>query len=139
MAAEAEQGLEGGHRRPSPVEAEGELVEVGLKVRVADTVMSPAEPGLQVAKHTVDARQDLARPSRVALRTRSVAVAHLRERDVVFPGIGEHYRASCHIRSRDYGTRNRGLIASWSGEMARRMFRRTLKAAGGKVSVDTNV
>jgi len=36
LAAEAEQGLEGGHRGPPAVEAEDELVEVDLQVVVAN-------------------------------------------------------------------------------------------------------
>jgi hypothetical protein len=36
---EAKERLEGRHRGPPPVEAEGELVEVGLEVVVPDTVV----------------------------------------------------------------------------------------------------
>ena len=42
---EAEEGLEGRHRRAPAVEAEGELVEVGLEVIVADAVVGTVEPG----------------------------------------------------------------------------------------------
>ena len=44
----AEQGLEGGHRGPPPVEAEGELIQVGLEVIMPDAVVGTAEPGLKV-------------------------------------------------------------------------------------------
>src|SRR5262245_25939690 len=39
---EAKESLEGRHRGPSPIEAEGELVEVGLEMVVADTVVRTA-------------------------------------------------------------------------------------------------
>jgi hypothetical protein len=58
---ETEQGLEGGHGGTSAVEAEGELVEVGLEVSVADAMVGSAEPGLEIAKDAVDVRQDLSR------------------------------------------------------------------------------
>ena len=38
---EAEEGLEGCHRGPAAVEAQGELVEVGLEVVVPDAVVGP--------------------------------------------------------------------------------------------------
>lgn len=62
LAAKAQERLEGGHGRSAAVEAECELVEVGLKVGVADAVMSPQKPGLEVPEHAVDAGKDLARP-----------------------------------------------------------------------------
>lgn len=54
---EAEERLEGGHRRPPPVEAEGELVEVGLEVIVPAAVVGAAEPGLEVPEDAMDVRQ----------------------------------------------------------------------------------
>jgi len=59
---EAEQGLEGRHRGTPPVEAEGELVQVGLEVVVADAVVGAAQPRLEVSKDPMDARQDLSGP-----------------------------------------------------------------------------
>ncbi len=58
---EAEEGLEGGHWGTPAVEAEGELVEVGLEVIVSDAVVGTAEPGLEVAKDAMDVRQELGR------------------------------------------------------------------------------
>jgi hypothetical protein len=44
---EAQQGLDGRHRRPTAVEAEGELVEVSLAVVVPDALVARAgAPGL---------------------------------------------------------------------------------------------
>ena len=45
---EAEEGLEGRHRRSAAVEAEGELVELSLEVVVPDAVVGAAQPGLEV-------------------------------------------------------------------------------------------
>ena len=42
-----------------PIEAESELVEVGLKMLVADAVMDAGQPGLEVGKDEVDDRQIL--------------------------------------------------------------------------------
>src|SRR5262249_51163394 len=46
-----------GKRRASAIESECELVKVDLQVLVADAVVSPAQPGLEISKHAVDARQ----------------------------------------------------------------------------------
>ncbi len=54
-AGQPEQRLERGHRRASSIEAESELVEVGLQVLRIDAVMRAAEPGLEVAEHAMDA------------------------------------------------------------------------------------
>jgi hypothetical protein len=55
---EAEKSLEGRHRGPPPVEAEGELFKVGLEVVVPDTVVGAAEPSLEVAKDPMDVGQE---------------------------------------------------------------------------------
>jgi len=55
---EAQEGLEGSHRSPPPIEAKRELVQVDLEVIVTDTVVGAAEPGLEIA-----VRQKLAGPS----------------------------------------------------------------------------
>jgi hypothetical protein len=46
--AEAEQGLEGGHRGAAAVVAEDEFIEVDLQVWIADAAMGPVHPGLEV-------------------------------------------------------------------------------------------
>ena len=43
------------HRGAAAVEAERELVQVGLEVLMADAMMSPTEPGLEVPEDAVDA------------------------------------------------------------------------------------
>ena len=60
---------------------------------VADAVMGATKPGLEVPKDTMDARQNLGRPSRLALRVRSVPVTLLRERVVASPAVSDHDRS----------------------------------------------
>ena len=50
IASDAEQGAEGVEWVEAPVEAERELIEVGLKMMMADTVMDTGEPGFQVGE-----------------------------------------------------------------------------------------
>ena len=50
LGPEAEKRLEGGHRSTAPIEAIGELVEVGLEMAMANAVMGAAEPRLQIAE-----------------------------------------------------------------------------------------
>ena len=70
--AEAEQSLKGSHRRAAAVEAEGELLQVGLKVLFADATVGALQPGLEVADHPVHAGQGLVRVlSEQPLRRRS--------------------------------------------------------------------
>jgi len=57
LGAQAEERLESGGRRASAIESECEFVKVDLQVLVADAVVSPAQPGLEISKHAVDARQ----------------------------------------------------------------------------------
>lgn len=75
----AEEGLEGGHRRSAAVEAEGELIKVGLEVVVPDAVVGAAQPGLEVAKDAMDVRQELGGPLGRALGAGAMAVAQLGE------------------------------------------------------------
>ena len=86
---EAKQGLEGRHRDPATVEAEGELVEVGLEVIVPDAVVGPAQPRLEIAKHPMDVRQELARPVGWTLSAGAMVVPKIRERGVPLPPVGE--------------------------------------------------
>jgi hypothetical protein len=61
LAAEADQGLEGGHRGAAAVEPEDVFVEVGLQMLAADSSVGALQPALEVADHPVDPGQDLAR------------------------------------------------------------------------------
>src|SRR2546425_8590304 len=79
---ETQQGLERCHRGAPPVEAEGELVQVGLEVIVTDAVVGAAKPGLEVAEHPVDVRQELRRSLGRALCAGAMPVAHVRQRRV---------------------------------------------------------
>ena len=56
-ARDAEQRAEGVERVEPPVEAERELVEVGLEMLVTDAMMGAVQPGLQVGKDEMDDRQ----------------------------------------------------------------------------------
>jgi hypothetical protein len=77
LATQSEKRLEGGHRCSPAIEPKNELVQVGLKMGAADAVMGATKPSLEVPKDTMDARQNLGRPSTVALRVRSVPVPML--------------------------------------------------------------
>jgi len=57
---ETEERLKRGHRLTSAVVAEGELVEVGLQLRAADTVMRGNEPILKIADDAIGERDDRA-------------------------------------------------------------------------------
>jgi hypothetical protein len=63
---------------------------------VADTVVGPAKPGLEIAKDAMDVQQELAARSGGALRARAMAVAEFRERSIGLPpvrqdeGTGDH-------------------------------------------------
>src|SRR5713101_5081200 len=89
-AGQPQQGLEGSHWGAAAIEAEGELIEVGLEVPVTDPVMSPTEPSLEVAKDPMNARQDLVGSFRVTLDSRPMTVTHLRQGVVGPPAVGEH-------------------------------------------------
>ena len=54
LARDPEQRSEGIERVEAPVEAERELVEVGLQVLGADAVMDAVEPSLQVAEDEME-------------------------------------------------------------------------------------
>src|SRR5260370_36825214 len=87
------------------MEPKNELIQVGLKMGVADAVMGATKPGLEVPKDTMEARQNLGRPSRVALRVRSVPVTLLREGVVASPAVSDHDRSRSHVRSHEAGQR----------------------------------
>ena len=56
--ADAEKGAEGGMPRAAAVEAEDKLVEVGLKVLAAQTVIDAECPDLEVGEDAVHPGQD---------------------------------------------------------------------------------
>ena len=56
VASDAEKGAEGIEWVEPPVEAECELIEVGLEMLVADAVVGAGQPGLQVGKDEMDDR-----------------------------------------------------------------------------------
>ena len=72
---------------------------------VADAVLGAPKPGLEVLKHTMDARQSLGRPSTVALPVRSVPATLLREGVVAIPAVSDHDRFRSHARSHEAGQR----------------------------------
>ena len=58
-ARDAEQRAEGVERVEAPIEAERELVEVGLEMLRAHAMVDAVEPGLQVGEDEVDHRHEL--------------------------------------------------------------------------------
>ena len=85
-----EQGAEGVEGPEAPVEAEGELIEMGLQVLRAAAVMGTAEPGLQVAEDAVDDGKELFGHCRVAvLDDRPVSVAAHGEVGMAGPIVGD--------------------------------------------------
>jgi len=97
VAGDAEEGAEGGEWGVPPVEAERELVEVGLKMLLADAMMGAVDPGLQVGKDEMDDRQkDLGHLGIAALGNGEVSVAALPETGVATPVVGDDARARCN-------------------------------------------
>src|SRR3989442_3025330 len=80
---ETEEGLEGGHRGPPAVEAEGELVGVHPEGVVADALVGAGEPNLEACKNPMDVRQELCRPGWGSPRERTITGSPVAE-----PGIG---------------------------------------------------
>src|SRR5208283_3850439 len=58
-ACDAEQRAERVERVETPVEAERELIEVGLQMLGAHAVVDAVEPGLQIGENEVDHRHEL--------------------------------------------------------------------------------
>ena len=85
IASDSEQGPEGVERLESPVEAECELVEVGLEVLVAHAVMNATRPRLQVAEDEMNDRQ-------IFLGDGEVFVTALGEADIAGPIVGDNRR-----------------------------------------------
>ena len=86
---QAQESLEARYRGAAPVDAEGELGEVGLQVGLADAVMGAPQPGLEVFEDPMDMREDLRRPLWVILGLRSVTVTHALQRRIAFPPMGK--------------------------------------------------
>src|SRR4051812_44889025 len=83
---EAEETLEGGGRRAAPIEAEHELVEVGLEVLPAQPVVDTEAPPLGVREHPVHPGQHQV-GRRVADHLR--LVLDVRERGVPGPAVAD--------------------------------------------------
>ena len=93
IASDSEQGPEGVERVESPVEAECELVEVGLEVLVAHAVMNATQPRLQVGEDEMNDRQILLSDLGVAsLGDGEVFVAALGEAGIAGPIVGDDRR-----------------------------------------------
>lgn len=61
--AQAEERLEAGQGGPPPIVPKDELIEVGLELPAAHSVVSAHEPGLEVAGHPVGKRNGTQRPA----------------------------------------------------------------------------
>ncbi len=66
FASDSEQRAEGVEWVKAPIEAERELVEVGLQVFRADAVMDAGDPGLQVRENEMDDGQKVFGNLRIA-------------------------------------------------------------------------
>jgi hypothetical protein len=62
LRPQAEERLKGSLGRASSVEPERELVQVDLQVLMTNAVVRPPQPGLEIAKHAMHARQQLGCP-----------------------------------------------------------------------------
>src|SRR3954469_4754231 len=103
---EAEEAGEGGLRRAAAIEAEGELVEVGLEVLLAQAVIDAQRPPLRVGEDAVDPGQHevgrrLADHLRIVLDLLKVAVAG--------PAVA-HHRAAVRYVAGDEGAQARGRV-----------------------------
>lgn len=97
--SEAEEGLERGHRRASPVVAEDELVEIDVQVVGRDAAVSALKPGLQVGTRPVSTRQELLGVWVVAPPPAgSVVKANAGQLAVAVPAVGMDDRAAFDAR-----------------------------------------
>ena len=71
---QAEQSLEGDHGSSPPIEAKRELIRIGLEMLVGNSMVCPTQPIPEIAKDSMNMRQDLMRPFGGALRTWSMTV-----------------------------------------------------------------
>jgi len=96
-ARDAQQRSEGIERVETPIEAEGELVEVGLQVLGADAVMGAVEPGFQVREDQVDNRHELFSDLGIAAFGNGVMiVAELSEAAITAPVVADDQCARCN-------------------------------------------
>ena len=88
LGADPQQRLERRHRRAAAVEAERELVQVGLKMLLRDAVMRSQEPCLEVGDGSVRVAQHLRRVLRAFHGPDAVLVARLLQPFVAAPPVG---------------------------------------------------
>jgi hypothetical protein len=110
-ASNPEQAAEAVERVVAAVEAEGELVEVGLQVLGADAVVRALEPRLQVREHHVDHRQIVLGDLRViVLGGGKVFEATLLKAGVAVPAIGHDHRSRRHSVLNEAAERRGGAV-----------------------------
>lgn len=91
VARDAEQRAEGVEGIEATVEAEGEFVEIGLQVLLADAVMNAAKPGFEIGEHEVNDGQKGFRDLYVAsLGDGSMKKSTFSERRIAAPVIGDN-------------------------------------------------
>ena len=76
LGREPEQGLECRHRRIASVEAKDKLVQIALEILRLNAVMRSVEPGLEVAKDSVDRRSNSMRAFGSADNPNAMCVAN---------------------------------------------------------------
>src|SRR5256885_424355 len=103
---EAEEAAEGGLGRAAAVEPEGELVEVGLEVLLAQAVVDPQRPPLRVREHAVDPGQHQVRRG-IADHPR--VVLDVLEPLVAGPAVAHHRAALGHVAG-DEAAQARGRV-----------------------------
>jgi len=121
LSAESEQGLERCHQGAAPVEAEGELVEVGLQVMVADAMMSAPEPGLEIPEDPMHAGQYLGDPEQAAKGLGAMTIAQAPEGRVGSPAVSHDEGSGFDIRGDEAREgRRRGVRHHLEAHPARR-------------------
>ncbi len=76
------------HRRVAPVEAKYKLVQIALEILRLNAVMRSVEPGLEVAKDSVDVRSNPMRSFRSADNPNAMFVADQGRIRIPAPAIG---------------------------------------------------
>jgi hypothetical protein len=130
-ARDAEQRAEGVERVETPIEAERELVEIGLEMLRAHAMVDAVEPGLQVGEDEVDHRHEL-----FGNLVRADAIAH----KVAARLLGERLELGGHSSKTPTTETPRGLIPGGSepkagrGMEISRVFVRGMCARGPNLS-----
>src|SRR5471030_1623933 len=107
-ACHSEQGTEGVERVEAPIEAESELVEVGLQMLRADPVMDADQPRLEVGEYEMDDRQEILGHFRIATFGNGVVVvAALAQSGVAAPIVRDDQRSRSN-GALDKSTERRG-------------------------------